>query len=154
MASNIWFIQPSCHFSCLFVCLCLISFLQESGFFNPLFQLRVSGLVFLATTLWLLSYNPPKALTRSCLDLIDGLTETALCVNYLNVRHNFFTLALTRGRKCWGCLSLSAECAVVYCHWQPLRRALSSSPQGILSFWCFCSLLYQVDFSFFALPCF
>ena len=33
---------------------------------------RVSGLVFLATTLWLLSYNPLKALKRSCLDLIDG----------------------------------------------------------------------------------
>ena len=38
VAFKIWLIQPTFPFICLFVWLCLISFLQESGFFNPLFQ--------------------------------------------------------------------------------------------------------------------
>ena len=161
---DFWFIRPTCHFSCyLFVCFFVSDFISKNLVSSTRYFSRVSGLVFLATTLWLLSYNPLKALKRSCLDLIDGqppfksvytiwMCDTNLLLWLWQEGGNARLDAVTLGDDAWAWV-LSVR-TVVYCHWQPLRRALSSSPQGILSFWCFCSLLCQVDFNFFTFPSF
>ena len=111
---DFWFIQPTCHFSCyLFVCFFVSDFISKNLVSSTRYFSRVSGLVFLAaTTLWLLSYNPLKALKRSCQPPFKSVYTIWMCDTNLLL----WLDAVTLGDDAWAWVLSVRWCTVTDSH--------------------------------------